>query len=60
MATPVTVKVAQPFASAPNEPTLEFQIPTTPGFSTGATISQETARQLIKELQRGLTEIKKS
>jgi hypothetical protein len=53
----VQVEIAQPFASNPGEPTLDFTIPTTPGFSTGATISQATARELIKKLQATLDEI---
>lgn len=54
---PVHVEIAQPFAHAPGEPTLSFTVPTTPGFSTGATISQQAARDLIRELQAGLDRI---
>lgn len=54
---PVRVEIAQPFAHNPSEPTLDFTVPTTPGFRTGATISQETARDLISELQATLDQI---
>jgi hypothetical protein len=56
MAQKVEVKDGLPFAST-GEPTIDFTIPTTPGFSTGATISLETARTLILALQAKLEEI---
>lgn len=54
---PVRVEIAAPFASTPGEPTLDMSFPTTPGFSSGAGISQQTARDLIRELQAALDEI---
>lgn len=56
----VTVRIAAPFASAPDEPTLDMQFPTSPRFGSGATISQATARELIAKLQAGLAEIEAS
>lgn len=53
---PVEVKEGLPFAST-GEPTLDFTVPTSPGFSTGATISLETARTLILALQGKLEEL---
>lgn len=57
MARPVRVDLDAPFSSAPDEPTLCYSVPTSPGFSTGATISQSTARELIRALQDKLDEI---
>jgi len=54
MERPVSVEITAPFASNPDEPTLCYQVPTTPGFSTGATISLSTARDLIGALQEKL------
>jgi hypothetical protein len=39
------------------EPTLHFTVDTTPHNSVGATISQDAARRLIRELTLGLGEI---
>jgi len=47
-------RVAEPFASAPDENTIDFHVPTTPGFSTGARVSLETAQALIDELQEAV------
>lgn len=54
---PTEVKIAPGFASSPDEPSIDFRIPTTPGHGTGAGISQETARELIKGLQAALDDI---
>ena len=55
--TTTSAAIGQPFSSNPDEPTIDFQVPTSPGFATGATISRQTARELIRELQRVLGEI---
>lgn len=52
-----TVTPAPGFASSPNETTLDLAFPLTPGHRTGARVSQQTARDLIEELQRGLADI---
>jgi hypothetical protein len=49
MASEVSITDGLPFASN-SEPTLEIKFPTTPGFSTGATISIQTARELTEAL----------
>ena len=55
---PVVVNVRQPFAHRPDVPALHIEyLPTTPGFSTGAEISQETAFRLIVALAEKLNEI---
>lgn len=54
---PVRVEIAPPFASTPGEPTLDMSFPTTPRHRSGAGISQQTARDLIRELQTVLDEI---
>lgn len=41
-----------PSASAPEEPRVRLEFPTAPGFSSRATISQQTARELLEGLQR--------
>lgn len=48
---PTTVTYDEPFASAPAEKTVRLQFSTTPGFSSGATISQKTARELYEGLR---------
>lgn len=55
--TDVRVELAAPFAGVAGEPTLSLTIPTTPGFSIGATISQETAWDLIAALAATLERI---
>jgi hypothetical protein len=57
MRNPARVTIAPPFASSPDEPTLQMDFPTTPGFSSGAGISQQTARELALELLHGLAHI---
>lgn len=52
----IRVTPAMPFASSPNMPTIEFTVPTTPGFAVGGTITEDTARALIEALSRALTE----
>ncbi|MFI6495960.1 hypothetical protein [Nonomuraea typhae] len=57
MRTPASAKIAPPFASAPDEPTIQMNFPTSPGFSSGANISQQTARELSLELLHALAQI---
>jgi hypothetical protein len=57
---PVTVTYDEPFASAPVEKTIRLQFPTTPHFSSGATISQQTARELFEGLRKILQEPEES
>ncbi|MFC9973520.1 hypothetical protein ACFVH6_21760 [Spirillospora sp. NPDC127200] len=57
MSKPVVVTIAAPFASSPGEPTLDLDFPTSPRFRSGATISVETARELVAKLQAKLDEI---
>lgn len=55
--TKTSVEISYPFASAPDEPTIFMQFPTSPGFASGATVSQKTARELRDELSRVLGEL---
>ncbi len=56
MAQQIEIKDGLPFAGT-NEPTLDITFPTSPGWSTGATISVETARELVRAIQEKLNEI---
>jgi hypothetical protein len=49
-----SAEVSEPFASSPGEPTICLHFPTTPGFSTGATVSRRTALELIQEIRKAL------
>lgn len=49
-----SAEVSEPFASSPEESTIRLQFPTTPGFSTGATVSRQTALELIQEIRKAL------
>ena len=53
----VDVEVDQPFAGGDGSSTIHFEIPLTPGFRTGATIDQDTARELIGELANTLMQL---
>jgi pantoate kinase len=59
MAQKVEVKDGLPFAST-GEPTIEFTVPTSPGFATAATISVATAVELAAALEAKLEEIDRS
>jgi hypothetical protein len=54
----LNVEVGKPFETDPEGlPTLRVEIPTSPGFSVRATISQEAARGLIEQLRARLDDI---